>query len=92
MNVLNYYSSIRLLLINKMEPGAPIPLDGLTQQYDRPGGFKGLFQWLGSDQRELDPEEINRELHTSTKILLDEELSWHSRLDVIPPYLQIFAS
>jgi hypothetical protein len=73
MNVLNYYLSRRLLLIHKMEPGAPIPLDGLTQQFDRPDGFERLFQWLGSDQRELDPAEIDRELHTSTKILLDEE-------------------
>lgn len=66
-----------------MEPGSLIPLDGLRQQFDSSGGLEGLFQWLGSDQPELDPEGINRELHTSeginrelhtsTKIPLDEE-------------------
>lgn len=73
MSVLNYYLSRRLLLIHKMEPGTPIPLDGLTQQFDRPDGLERLFQWVGGNQRELDPAEIDRELHTSTKILLDDE-------------------
>jgi hypothetical protein len=73
MNVLNYYLSRRLLLIHKMEPGTTIPLDALTQEHARPGGFERLFQWLGGDQRELDPAAIDLELHTSTKILLDDE-------------------
>jgi len=56
-----------------MEPGAPLPVESLSQQTQQPGGLEQLFQWLGGDQRELDPSEINRELHTTTRILLDDE-------------------
>jgi hypothetical protein len=73
MNVLNYYLSRRLLLLSKMDPGAPIPLEAVTEQFERPSGFERLFQWLGGDQRELDPEAIDKELHTSTQILLEDE-------------------
>jgi hypothetical protein len=73
MNELNYYLSKRLLLLNKMDVGAPIPLDGLTDEFKRPGGVERLFQWLGGDQRELDPEALDSELHTTTRILLDDE-------------------
>jgi hypothetical protein len=73
MHALNYYLSRRLLLIHKMKPGQEIPLDAMTQQFDRPDGLERLVQWLGGNQRELDPAEIDRELHTSTKILLDDE-------------------
>jgi hypothetical protein len=73
MNVLNYYLSRRILLLSKMGVGAPIPLDDLTNEFERPSGFERLFQWLGGDQRELDPKAIDQELHTSTKILLDDE-------------------
>jgi hypothetical protein len=73
MNVLNYYLSRRLLLQNKMDVGAPIPLEGLTEQFAAPTGIEKLWQQLGGDQRELDTKEIDRELHTSTQILLDDE-------------------
>jgi len=46
---------------------------GLTNQIECPGGPERLFQWLGSDQRELDPKAMNQELHTATRILLDDE-------------------
>ncbi len=61
------------MLLSKTELGAPIPTDALTNQFDRPGGFERLFQWLGSDQREIDPQELDRELHTTSQILLDDE-------------------
>jgi hypothetical protein len=59
--------------INKLEHGAPIGLDALTSASPDPQGFERLFQWLGSDQRELDPAELDLEFHTNTKILLDDE-------------------
>lgn len=59
--------------INKLERGAPIELTALTGASPDPKGFERLFQWLGSDQRELDPTELDVEFHTNTKILLDDE-------------------
>jgi hypothetical protein len=46
---------------------------GLTNASPDPEGFERLFQWLGSDQRELDPNELDRQFHSSPKILLDNE-------------------
>lgn len=57
----------------KDQRGAPIHLQALTSQSPDPQGFERLFQWLGSDQRELDPTELDDEFHTNTKILLDDE-------------------
>jgi hypothetical protein len=48
-------------------------MEAMTNQMDRPGGFERLFQWLGGDQRELDPAAIDAELHSSTRVLLDDE-------------------
>ena len=59
--------------INKMERGAPIDLVALTGASPDPQGFERLFQWLGGDQRELDPTELDMQFHTSPKILLDDE-------------------
>ena len=59
--------------ISHLERGAPIGLDALTSQSPDPQGFERLAQWLGSDQRELDPTELDTEFHTNTKILLDDE-------------------
>lgn len=59
--------------INKLERGAPIGLDALTSASPDPQGFERLFQWLGSDQRELDPTELDVEFHTNIRILLDDE-------------------
>ena len=59
--------------ISKLERGAPIGLEALTSASPDPHGFERLFQWLGSDQRELDPTELNKEFHSNTKILLDDE-------------------
>ena len=70
---LKYYLSRRILNINKMERGAPIDLVALTSASPNPQGFERLFQWLGGDQRELDPNELDQEFHTNTKILLDDE-------------------
>jgi Bacterial PH domain len=70
---LKYFLSRRIIEINKLEQGAPIDLQALTFQSPDPQGFERLFQWLGSDQRELDPTELDREFHTNTKILLDNE-------------------
>jgi hypothetical protein len=59
--------------ISKLELGAPIDLVALTSASPDPKGFERLFQWLGGDQRELDPNELDHEFHTNTKILLDDE-------------------
>jgi hypothetical protein len=56
-----------------LEPGAPIDLVSLTSASPDPQGFERLFQWLGGDQRELDPTELDIEFHTHTKILLNDE-------------------
>lgn len=72
MTKLNYYLSKRLLHLSKMDPGAPIPMDQMTEAYET-SNFEQFLQWIGGDQRELDPKKIDHELHTKTKILLDEE-------------------
>jgi len=70
---LKYYLSRRIMEFNKLELGAPIDLTPMTNASPDPKGFERLFQWLGSDQREIDPTELDEELHTNTKILLDNE-------------------
>lgn len=70
---IKYYLTRRIMEINKLELGAPIELEALTSASPDPKGFERLFQWLGSDQRELDPTELDVEFHTNTKILLDNE-------------------
>lgn len=70
---LKYYLSRRILEGRKLDHGAPIGLEALTSQSPDPEGLERLFQWLGNDQRELDPEELDVEFHTNTKILLDHE-------------------
>jgi hypothetical protein len=71
--VLKYYLSRRIMEIHKLDRGAPIDLEGLTSASPDPKGFERLFQWLGGDQRELDPHELDVELHTTAQILLDDE-------------------
>lgn len=73
MNVLNYYLSRRLLFLKKADFGAPIPLEALTVQHAEPQGLENFFQWIGGNQRELDANAIDEVLHTSTRILLDDE-------------------
>ena len=75
MTALNYYLSHRLVMSRqKMERGAPIPIQSMTGNFEKPSmGFEALLQKLGGDQREVDPEAIDHELRTSTKILLDDE-------------------
>ena len=70
---LKYYLTRRIMEISKLERGAPIDLVALTSQSPDPKGFEFLFQWLGGDQRELDPDELDRQFHSSPKILLDDE-------------------
>jgi hypothetical protein len=71
---MKYYLSTRLLDIHKYEDGASIPMDdALTKHFDRPDGAERLFQWLGSDNREIDPSEMDQHLHTTMPILLDDE-------------------
>lgn len=70
---LKYYLSRRIIDTSDLQVGAPIGLDKLTSASPDPKGFERLFQWLGGDQRELDPTELNTEFHTNTKILLDDE-------------------
>lgn len=70
---LKYYLSRRILEISKLERGAPIDMVAYTAQSPDPKGFERLFQWLGSDQRELDPAELDQEFHTNTRILLRDE-------------------
>jgi hypothetical protein len=71
---LKHYLSMRIMDISKLERGAPISMDALTYAQPDPKGFERLAQWLGENQRELDPKELNTEFHTSTKILLDDEV------------------
>jgi len=70
---LKYYLTRRIMEISKLERGAPIDLQPLTNASPDPKGFERLFQWLGSDQREIDPTELDVEFHTNIKILLDDE-------------------
>ena len=70
---LKHYLSLRVLKNSSLVPGAPIDLDALTSQSPDPKGFERLFQWLGGDQRELDPQELDTQFHSSPKILLDDE-------------------
>lgn len=70
---LKYYLSRRIMEIHLLERGAPINLESLTSQSPDPKGFERLFQWLGGDQRELDPNELDVEFHNNIKILLDDE-------------------
>lgn len=75
MNVLNWYLSHRLVISREqMEQGAPIPTEMMTTHFDAPGvGLEGLFQVVGGDQREIDPKAVDHELHTSTRVLMDDE-------------------
>jgi len=56
-----------------MELGAPISLKGITYEFACPGGTGGLYQCMGSGQPQVDPVVLNHELHTATRILLDDE-------------------
>jgi len=73
MNAMNYYLSRRILLLSKTEPGAPIPLEGLGNEVAASSGFGKLFELLGDDKHEIDPAKVDHELHTATRILLDDE-------------------
>jgi hypothetical protein len=59
--------------IHELDRGATIDLEGLTSASSDPKGFERLFQWLGSDQRELDPNDLDVDFHTNIQILLDDE-------------------
>lgn len=73
MNALNYYLSRRLLLINKMDVGAPIPLTN-NADFSRPTTtFGKMLEYLGSDQSEIDPVAVDRELHSGSPVLLEDE-------------------
>jgi hypothetical protein len=73
MTKLKYYLSRRIMEIHKLDRGAPIDMTALTSASPDPEGFERLFQWLGGDQRELDPTELDLEFHTNFQILLDDE-------------------
>jgi Bacterial PH domain len=70
---LKFYLSKRLMLLNKEERGAPIPLDGISGDMVKPGVFERLWQKVGGDQMEIDANDLDKELHAGTNILLDEE-------------------
>eukprot|EP00536_Pseudo-nitzschia_multiseries_P003693 jgi/Psemu1/236933/estExt_Genewise1.C_580034 len=36
-------------------------------------GYSIILSWLGNDQYEFDPSELDREFHTTTKILMEDE-------------------
>jgi len=75
LNVVNWYLAHRLIVSKEqMQQGAPIPLEAMTTNFDAPGvGLEGLLQVVGGDQREVDPVAIDKELHTSTRILMEDE-------------------
>jgi hypothetical protein len=56
-----------------MDRGAPIPMDDAMTSQNESTGLGNLLDWLGNNQQELDPAELDRELHANTHILLDEE-------------------
>jgi hypothetical protein len=79
---LKYYLSKRIIEISKLERGAPISMDALTED---PNIFGKLARLFSDDQRELDPMALNKEFHSSTKILLDDEkvlMAFKGRSDV----------
>jgi hypothetical protein len=61
------------MLMTKEARGAPIDLEAITFNQPSSGVFDALFEWLGGDQREIDPTELDLELHTNTQILLEDE-------------------
>jgi len=67
---LKYYLSKRIVQIDELERGAPLSMDFLTEDTS---GFSTLLSWIGNDQYEFDPAELNREFHTTTRILMDDE-------------------
>ena len=75
LDVLNWYLSHRLVISrSEMKQGAPIPIKALTTDFKKPGvSLDGLLEKFGGDQREVDPDAIDRELHNGTKILMDDE-------------------
>jgi hypothetical protein len=73
MMKLKYYLSRRIMAMKKEDRGAPIDLKAITFNVPDPKGFQKLFEWLGDDQREIDPTDLDREFHTNTHILLDDE-------------------
>lgn len=75
MNVMNWYLAHRLIISREqMKVGAPIPNELLTTHFDSPGfGVDKLLEKLGGDQREIDPLAIDQELHSSTRILMEDE-------------------
>lgn len=40
---------------------------------DASGGVGGFLDWLGDDTRAIDPQEVDRRLHTEPAILFDDE-------------------
>ncbi|CAJ1964335.1 unnamed protein product [Cylindrotheca closterium] len=73
INALNYYMSRRLLLINKMEVGTPIPMS-TGSNYSRPTSMFGkMLEYVGSDQSEIDASVVDQALHAGTPILLEDE-------------------
>lgn len=75
MNVMNWYLAHRLIVAKEeMREAAPFAPELLTTDFDAPGfGFDKLLEKLGGDQREIDPKAIDMELHSSTRILMDDE-------------------
>ena len=66
--------SKRLLQVHDLKGVGAIPTDkSLTAHFDRPDGAERLFQWLGSDNREIDPKDIDIHLHSTMPILLEQE-------------------
>jgi hypothetical protein len=66
--------SRRLLKIHELEGQNAIPTNQPpTNHFERPDGAERLFQWLGSDNREIDPREMDTHLHTTMPILLEDE-------------------
>ncbi|VEU44144.1 unnamed protein product [Pseudo-nitzschia multistriata] len=67
---LKYYLSKRIIEVDDLKLGAPVAMPILTEEQR---DYGRTFQWLGDPQRGLDPIELEREFHTKSKILLDEE-------------------
>lgn len=67
---LKYYVSRRIIDFHKEDMGSPISMRALTED---PNALNKLARLVESDQRELDPDKLDREFHSSAQILLDGE-------------------
>merc|ERR1712176_1505411 len=65
-------SKCALLGSQSSRPLTPMPTDLL--QASEPGGIERFLNWLGDDYRQVDPNEMDAQLHGDCSMLLPEEM------------------